>query len=116
MVELIADAPLALSIPPGVAHGFYFDESSLHVYAVSHEWDPSDELGCRWDDPDLGIAWPCSAPLISGRDRSSTPQRPPRLLASSARSGAELTSSRTRQLRVARIACTVSCSVRAHRW
>ncbi len=39
------------------------------MYAVSHEWDPSDELGCRWDDPELGIAWPCSAPLISGRDR-----------------------------------------------
>ena len=37
--------------PPGVAHGFYFHEPSLHIYAVSHEWDPDDELGCRWDDP-----------------------------------------------------------------
>ena len=61
VVELSAREPAALSIPPGVAHGFYFHEPSLHVYAVSHEWDPSDELGCRWDDPDLRIPWPCSS-------------------------------------------------------
>jgi dTDP-4-dehydrorhamnose 3,5-epimerase len=68
VVEFDAAAPAALVIPPGVAHGFYFAAPSIHVYAVSHEWDPSDELGCRWDDPDLEIAWPCSAPLISPRD------------------------------------------------
>ena len=43
-------------------------EPSLHVYAVDHEWDPSDELGCRWDDPGLGIDWPCEQPLLSPRD------------------------------------------------
>jgi dTDP-4-dehydrorhamnose 3,5-epimerase len=68
VVDLDADLPAALVIPPGVAHGFYFVEPSLHLYAVSHEWDPGDELGCRWDDPDLGIAWPCTTPLISPRD------------------------------------------------
>jgi dTDP-4-dehydrorhamnose 3,5-epimerase len=73
LVELATDAPAALSIPPGVAHGFYFHEPSLHVYAVSHEWDPGDELGCRWDDPELGIDWPCSGPLISERDRELGP-------------------------------------------
>ena len=70
VVELDGGEPSALSIPPGVAHGFYFREPSLHVYAVSHEWDPSDELGCRWDDPELEIDWPCSAPLISERDHA----------------------------------------------
>ena len=29
----------------------------------------ADELGCRWDDPDLDIPWPCTEPLISQRDR-----------------------------------------------
>ena len=67
-VELSGNAPSGLSIPPGVAHGFYFLEPSLHVYAVSHEWDPDDELGCRWDDPDLGIEWPCRDPVLSERD------------------------------------------------
>jgi len=70
-VELDADEPSALVIPVGVAHGFYFHtERSVHVYAVSHEFDPADELGCRWDDPELNIAWPCTEPLVSSRDES----------------------------------------------
>lgn len=68
-VELDAREPGALVIPVGVAHGFYFHEPSVHVYAVSHEFDPADELGCRWDDPGLGIEWPCREPLLSPRDR-----------------------------------------------
>lgn len=72
-VELVADAPAALVIPPGVAHGFYFHQPSIHVYGVSHEWDPADELGCRWDDPELDIEWPCTAPLLSERDRTLGP-------------------------------------------
>ena len=72
-VQLDAASPAALVIPPGVAHGFYFPDSAIHVYAVSHEWDPSDELGCRWDDPGLGLAWPCRGPLLSPRDRALGP-------------------------------------------
>jgi dTDP-4-dehydrorhamnose 3,5-epimerase len=67
-VELCADQPAALVVPPGVAHGFYFHEPSIHVYAVDHEWDPADELGCRWDEPDLEIDWPCAQPILSPRD------------------------------------------------
>lgn len=60
---------LAVVIPPGVAHGFYFPEPSLTIYGVTHEWSTADELGCRWDDPALGLDWPCSNPLLSARDR-----------------------------------------------
>jgi dTDP-4-dehydrorhamnose 3,5-epimerase len=69
-VELRADRPACLVVPPGVAHGFYFHEPSLHVYAVDHEWDAADELGCRWDEPGLGIDWPCEQPLLSPRDEA----------------------------------------------
>lgn len=72
-VELAEDAPRALTIPTGVAHGFYFHGPSIHVYAVSHEWDPADELGCRWDDPELAIEWPSTEPAISDRDRELGP-------------------------------------------
>jgi dTDP-4-dehydrorhamnose 3,5-epimerase len=72
-VELAPDEPHALAIPTGVAHGFYFHSPSMHVYAVSHEWDPEDELGCRWDDPELALAWPCSDPHISERDSDLGP-------------------------------------------
>ena len=67
-VELSSDRAAALVVPPGVAHGFYFHELSLHVYAVDHEWDPADELGCRWDEPELGIEWPFQRPILSPRD------------------------------------------------
>ena len=58
-------------IPPGVAHGFYFLEPSLHVYAVSEYWNPADELGCHWADPDLELQWPDPSPLVSERDARS---------------------------------------------
>ena len=58
LVELGREQPGALVIPHGVAHGFYFHEPSLHVYAVSEYWDPADELACNWADPELGIEWP----------------------------------------------------------
>ncbi len=69
-VELRGDEPAGLSIPCGVAHGFLFHEPSLHIYAVSHYWDMADELGCRWDDPDLAIPWPACDPLVSPRDEA----------------------------------------------
>ena len=60
-------------LPPGVAHGFYFEEPTSMMYGVSRYWSTSDELGCRWDDPDLGIDWPCSDPLLSTRDQQAGP-------------------------------------------
>ena len=62
------DKLTALVIPPGVAHGFYYERPSLHLYAVDCFWDPADELGCLWNDPGLEIAWPCVNPRISMRD------------------------------------------------
>lgn len=67
-ITIAAGAPSAVAIPPGVAHGFHFAEPCVHVYAVSHYWDPADELGCRWDDPGLAIPWAIEQPLISPRD------------------------------------------------
>jgi dTDP-4-dehydrorhamnose 3,5-epimerase len=58
-------------IPPGVGHGFYFTEPTTVLNAVSHEWSKQDELGCRWDDPDLDVDWSCSDPIISERDSSA---------------------------------------------
>jgi dTDP-4-dehydrorhamnose 3,5-epimerase len=67
-VELAADQPRALTIPPGVAHGFLFREPSVHLYSTSEYFEPTDELGCRWDDPDLAIPWPPGEVLVSLRD------------------------------------------------
>jgi dTDP-4-dehydrorhamnose 3,5-epimerase len=73
-VDLTGTAPSALVIPTGVAHGFFFHEPSVHVYAVTREFDPDDEHGCRWDDPELAIDWPSvGEPLLSERDRALGP-------------------------------------------
>jgi dTDP-4-dehydrorhamnose 3,5-epimerase len=73
-VALSGDAPQAIVIPNGVAHGFFFHDAAIHVYAVTHYWSTDDELACRWDDPDLAIPWPAEvrvAPLLSERDAAA---------------------------------------------
>jgi dTDP-4-dehydrorhamnose 3,5-epimerase len=72
-IALDAEAPAAVTIPNGVAHGLLTHERSIHVYAVSHPWDPADEIPCRWDDPALGIDWPESARHLSEQDASAPP-------------------------------------------
>lgn len=69
-IEANGDRLEAIVIPPGVAHGFYFHEDSMHLYAVSHYWDEADELGCHWADPELGIDWPTDKPILSEKDAS----------------------------------------------
>ena len=46
---------------PGFAHGFCVlsDSADLH-YKASGKYDPDDEGGLNWRDPQIGIAWPDS--------------------------------------------------------
>ena len=71
VLPLSGDDPMALLIPHGVAHGFYFHEQSVHMYCVSHYWDLDDELSCHWQDPELGIDWPFEAATLSPRDQAA---------------------------------------------
>ena len=72
-IDLDAERPAAVTFPPGVAHGFYFPEPAVHVYAVSRYFDATDELGCRWNDPGLAIPWDVVAPRLSPRDMALPP-------------------------------------------
>lgn len=58
-------------IPPGVAHGFFFPEDSIVLYGLSNYWRADLDLACIWNDPDLGIDWPASTPIISKRDQEA---------------------------------------------
>lgn len=69
--RLSGETPRSAAIPPGVAHGFYFASETSYVYAVDHYWNLSDELGCRWDDPALGLSWPTTDPMLSPRDAAA---------------------------------------------
>jgi len=57
-------------IPPGFAHGFAALTDDTHlVYKCTAEYDPKLDAGIRWDDPDIGVAWPVTDPVVSGKDR-----------------------------------------------
>jgi len=59
-----------LYIPAGFAHGFAVLSRGADVmYKVSAPYSAAHERGLRWNDPDLGIAWPVEAPVLSERDR-----------------------------------------------
>lgn len=78
---VLRDGNQAMSIPPGVAHGFWMPDGGTLVYGLDVEWTPADELGCAWDDPDLRIDWSAhgqasphafpGGPRISARDRDA---------------------------------------------
>ena len=47
LIEMKGDELKALTIPHGVAHGFYFHEPTAYIYSVSEYWNLADELGCH---------------------------------------------------------------------
>ena len=62
---------LQLFIPAGFAHGFCVTSpAAVLAYKCSDVYRVEAELGIRYDDPDLGIAWPAARPLLSDKDRS----------------------------------------------
>lgn len=71
ILELPADRPGRLLIPPGVLHSFYHEVPSVVLYGMSEEYDPTEELGCRWDDPELGLDWNVHDPILSDRDTAA---------------------------------------------
>jgi dTDP-4-dehydrorhamnose 3,5-epimerase len=70
--ELTDENHRQLFVPIGFAHGFcVLSEVADVTYKVSSYYDPVAERGIAFDDPDLGIEWPVSHPIVSDRDRSN---------------------------------------------
>jgi dTDP-4-dehydrorhamnose 3,5-epimerase len=70
--QLDAETHTAMWIPPGFAHGYYVlsERASMH-YKVTDYYAPEHERCLRWDDPDVGIAWPLvdgAAPVLAEKD------------------------------------------------
>jgi dTDP-4-dehydrorhamnose 3,5-epimerase len=60
-----------LFVPEGFAHGFCaLEEDTVVGYLMTGEYSPEDDTGVRWNDPDIGVAWPIDAPVVSDKDRS----------------------------------------------
>ncbi|EHL4946093.1 dTDP-4-dehydrorhamnose 3,5-epimerase [Escherichia coli] len=58
-----------LYVPPGFAHGFcVLSEYADFHYKCTDFYDPKDEGGIIWNDPDIAIDWPVTEPLLSEKD------------------------------------------------
>ncbi len=56
---LTAEGAEQLFIPRGFAHGFCTLEADTEIaYKVDGFYAPTCDAGLRWNDPDIGIAWP----------------------------------------------------------
>lgn len=68
-VRLSAENHRLLYIPPGFAHGFCVLSAEADVvYQVTVEYSPAHDRGICWDDPEIGVEWPITSPLLSPKD------------------------------------------------
>jgi dTDP-4-dehydrorhamnose 3,5-epimerase len=75
-IMLSQDNLYQMFIPECFAHGYcVVSETALFAYKCTDFYSPSDEGGLLWSDPDIGIEWPVSDPVLSQKD-----SRLPRLL------------------------------------
>ncbi|HXV37531.1 MAG TPA: dTDP-4-dehydrorhamnose 3,5-epimerase [Myxococcota bacterium] len=59
-------------LPAGVLHGFLvLSERAQVAYKCSDYYDPAAEFSVAWNDPELAIAWPTDAPILSEKDRAA---------------------------------------------
>lgn len=68
-VELSEENGHQLWIPPGFGHGFVALSDWADVqYKCTGYYAPAAEGAVSWNDPDIGVRWPVTTPLISDRD------------------------------------------------
>ncbi len=73
-VTLTAEDKTQLFVPAGFAHGFcVLSDTAQVAYKCSRPYAPNDEGGVLWNDPDLAIDWPITAPTLSKKDAALPP-------------------------------------------
>ena len=61
-----------LWVPVGFAHGFcaLTDDAEL-VYKATEIYHPEADRSIRWNDPEIGVEWPITAPSLSAKDAAA---------------------------------------------
>ncbi len=68
-IMLSQDNLYQMFIPEGFAHGYCVtSETAIFAYKCSDFYSPADEGGLLWSDPEVGIQWPVSDPILSQKD------------------------------------------------
>lgn len=61
-----------LYLPEGFAHGFCVTSEDAHVlYKCTTLYQPDEDAGVLWNDPDIGIEWPVDSPILSDKDANA---------------------------------------------
>ena len=69
---LEAEAGQQVYVPEGFAHGFAVTSpTALVLYKCTALYLPRAEGSVLWNDPDLGIDWPVTHPVLSDKDRAA---------------------------------------------
>jgi dTDP-4-dehydrorhamnose 3,5-epimerase len=68
-LELSEENCKSAYIPRGFAHGFCtLTDDVIVQYKVDNIYSPESEMGIHWNDPDVGIDWKTTDPLLSPKD------------------------------------------------
>lgn len=71
-VILSAENKRQFWIPEGFAHGFaVLSETALFNYLCTDVYVKEADAGIRWNDADIAVDWPISAPLLSAKDEAA---------------------------------------------
>ncbi len=67
--EISSENHRQLYTPPGFVHGFcVLSEKAQVEYKCTDFYDPNDEFGIIWNDPEIAIEWPLDNPVLSEKD------------------------------------------------
>jgi dTDP-4-dehydrorhamnose 3,5-epimerase len=71
-IELSGETARQMWIPPGFAHGFCVTSDTADFwYKCTTPYTPEHDRAIRWDDGQIGIAWPVDEPLLSKKDAAA---------------------------------------------
>lgn len=67
--ELSAENKKQLLIPRGYGHAFLtLTDDVEFLYKADNYYAPEAEANIRWNDPEIGIVWPVTEPVLSQKD------------------------------------------------
>lgn len=71
-VELSAENKKQLLIPRGFGHGFVtLTDHVEFLYKADNYYAPEADGGIRWNDPDIGVEWGITDPILSEKDKKN---------------------------------------------
>lgn len=70
-VVLSGENKKQLYVPEGFGHGFLtLEDNTIFSYKCTQYYNPKNEMGILWNDPQLNVDWGINNPLISEKDKN----------------------------------------------